>query len=145
MMAESEIKHAQSAEDMARIFPVMHELRPHLKDADDFIERAGRQHARGYRLIYVENEEGVPVACAGYRLIEYLFAGPSLYVDDLICLEPFRGQGYAEAQMRWMEAEAREQGCETFHLDSGTHRTRAHHFYFREGLSITSFHFAKKL
>jgi hypothetical protein len=31
------------------------------------------------------------------------------------------------------------------HLDSGVQRTRAHHFYFRQGLSISSFHFGKKL
>ncbi|MBD0336919.1 MAG: GNAT family N-acetyltransferase, partial [Cyanobacteria bacterium Co-bin13] len=30
-------------------------------------------------------------------------------------------------------------------LDSGVHRAEAHRFYFREGLVITSFHFAKPL
>jgi GNAT superfamily N-acetyltransferase len=144
-MPSFEIRHAETAEDIGRIFPVMRELRPQLKNVDDFIDRARRQHSQGYRLIYVEDETGTPVACSGYRRIEYLFAGPSLYVDDLICLEAFRGKGYAEALMRWMEAYAREQGCETFHLDSGTQRVRAHHFYFRLGLSITSFHFLKRL
>ena len=32
-----------------------------------------------------------------------------------------------------------------FALDSGTHRTQAHKFYFREGLVLNSFHFAKAL
>jgi GNAT superfamily N-acetyltransferase len=145
MMSEIAIRHASSAEDLARVFAVMRELRPNLKDAEDFVARVRRQHGQGYRLIYVEDEMGAPVACAGFRLIEHLFTGQALYVDDLICLEEGRGKGYAKALMRWMESHAREQGCETFHLDSGTHRQRAHHFYFREGLSITSFHFGKKL
>lgn len=144
-MSAPEIRHAESGEDIVRLYPVMRELRPQLKDADDFLSRVRRQHAHGYRLIYVADEKGEPVACAGYRLIEYLYAGASLYVDDLICLESHRGKGYAEALMRWMEAHAREQGCETFHLDSGTQRIRAHHFYYRLGLSITSFHFVKPL
>jgi hypothetical protein len=44
-----------------------------------------------------------------------------------------------------MENHARQQGCQTFSLDSGTQRASAHKFYFRQGLAITSFHFAKKL
>jgi len=32
-----------------------------------------------------------------------------------------------------------------YDLDSGTQRTQAHKFYFREGMVVTSFHFAKKL
>ena len=90
-------------------------------------------------------DDGTPVAAAGYRFTEYLFSGKILYVDDLICLEIHRGKGFAEALMRFMEDLARKEGCEQFHLDSGTHRLRAHHFYFRLGLSITSFHFQKPL
>ena len=139
------IKHAETDADVARLFAVIRELRPHLDDAGELVERVARQRAQGYRLIYAANDRGEPVACAGFRLIEYLFAGPSLYVDDLICLEDYRGLGYAKALMRWMEQFARDEGCHAFHLDSGTQRTRAHHFYFREGLSITSFHFVKTL
>jgi GNAT superfamily N-acetyltransferase len=140
-----ETKHAETDEDIARLFPVIRELRPHLEDAGELVARVLRQRAQGYRLIYAVNDKSEPVACAGFRLIEYLFAGPSLYVDDLICLEEYRGLGYAKALMRWMEQFARDEGCHTFHLDSGTQRQRAHHFYFREGLSITSFHFVKTL
>jgi hypothetical protein len=40
---------------------------------------------------------------------------------------------------------ARELGCENLALDSGTQRQRAHKFYFRAGMTITSFHFRKPL
>ncbi len=143
------IRDAGSDADVARLFPIIHELRPQLKDAEELVARVRHQHEQaGYRLIYVEEtpEAGsAPVACAGFRLVDYLFAGKSLYVDDLICAEAFRGKGYAEALMRWMEDFARAENCRTFHLDSGTQRLRAHHFYFRLGMSITSFHFQKTL
>jgi len=139
------VRHAETDAEIENLYPVMRELRPHLKDAQDFLTRVRRQQEQsGYRLIFVADAD-VPVACAGFRLTEYLFSGKMLYVDDLICLESHRGEGYAEALMRWMEEQARAEGCAQFHLDSGTHRLRAHHFYFRLGLSITSFHFQKTL
>jgi hypothetical protein len=45
----------------------------------------------------------------------------------------------------WLIALARERGCEMFSLDSGTHRQEAHAFYFREGMRVSSFHFALPL
>jgi len=47
--------------------------------------------------------------------------------------------------MQWMETLAREEKCDEFHLDSATHRLRAHRFYHRLGLAILGFHFSKKL
>jgi GNAT superfamily N-acetyltransferase len=144
-MSDFTVKHAETDAEIVRLFAVMRALRPHLKDAQDFLARVRRQQEQyGYRLIYVEDRDE-PVACSGFRLTEYLFSGRILYVDDLICLEAWRGKGFAEALMRWMEDHARAEGCEQFHLDSGTHRLRAHHFYYRLGLSIRSFHFDKPL
>ena len=45
----------------------------------------------------------------------------------------------------WIEQKAREEGCAVLRLDSGTHRTGAHKFYFRMGMPIVSFHFMKTL
>ena len=45
----------------------------------------------------------------------------------------------------WLMDLARDEDCETFSLDSGTHRHQAHAFYFRQGLRITDFHFQKPL
>jgi GNAT superfamily N-acetyltransferase len=88
---------------------------------------------------------GEPVACAGFRISEWLAWGKALYVDDLIALESHRGQGFAESLMRWMEALAIREGCAELHLDSGTHRLAAHRFYHRLKLAITSFHFSRTI
>ena len=139
------VKLAQSDADIARVWPVMRVLRPHIESEAAFLAQVRRQQAgSGWRLIYVE-DAGTPVAAAGFRVSEWLAWGKALYVDDLICLESHRGKGFAEALMLWMEELARDEGCAQFHLDSGTHRLGAHRFYHRLKLAITSFHFQKKL
>jgi GNAT superfamily N-acetyltransferase len=141
----SAVREAETDAEIARLFPLFQELRPHLTDAADFVGRARRQmQEANWRLIYAE-EDGGPVAAAGFRISQWLAWGKTLYVDDLICREISRGKGHAEKLMRWMEDHARREGCAQFHLDSGTHRHPAHRFYHRLGLSITSFHFSKKL
>lgn len=144
-MTGLEIREASVPAEIARCYPVMRELRPHIATEDEFVARVKRQREQsGYRLIYVQ-DDGEPVACAGFRISEWLAWDKALYVDDLICLESHRGKGFAEALMRWMEEHARQEGCAQFHLDSGTHRLRAHRFYHRMKLAITSFHFSKPL
>ena len=139
------VKVAQSDADIARCFAVMRELRTHLKDEAEFVARCRVQMAQaGWQLIYVE-DGGVVAAVAGFRIQHMLFSGKTLYVDDLVTAESRRSKGFGETLMAWMENHGREQGCETFSLDSGTQRADAHKFYFRQGLPITSFHFAKKL
>ena len=142
----SAIRLADSDTDIARLFPVMRELRPHIASAEEFVARVQRQQRTqpGWQLLYVE-ADGAPVAAASFRIGEHLAWGKVLYVDDLICAESHRGSGAAQSLMKFMEDRARAENCDALHLDSGTQRIRAHHFYFRQGLSIASFHFSKPL
>ena len=139
------VKEAFAEANIRRCYPVMRELRPQIASEDEFVAQVKRQQGQAaYRLIYAE-EAGEPVACAGFRVSEWLAWGKALYVDDLICLPAHRSKGFAAALMRRMEAQARAEGCAQLHLDSGTHRLTAHRFYHRLQLAITSFHFAKSL
>ncbi len=54
-----------------------------------------------------------------------LSSGKTLYVDDLVTDAAARSQGHGEAMLQWLIALAREAGCDTFSLDSGTHRRSA--------------------
>ena len=131
--------------DIRRCFPVMQVLRPHLTNEDDFVARVrAMQGDFRWRLIFTE-DAGKVVAVSGFRVSEYLYSGKTLYVDDLVALESHRGKGFAEALMEWMAETARQEGCQTFSLDSGTHRLGAHRFYHRLKLAITSFHFQRTL
>ncbi len=71
--------------------------------------------------------------------------GRDLYCDDLVTDEAQRSGGVGHALIAYMEGLCRERECDTFSLDSGTWRQQAHKFYFREGMTITSFHFDKKI
>lgn len=137
------IRLATTSVEIARCFPVMHQLRPHLKP-EEFVARVQIQHAQGYHLAYLE-DQGEIVALGGFRIHDLLASGKTLYVDDLVTDEARRSQGFGHLMLAWLEAHARALGCQTFSLDSGTQRREAHAFYFREHMRITSFHFAKDL
>lgn len=135
------------AEDTAAIVcchAVMRELRPHLDDEAAFIAQVRRQQAQGYRLAFVE-AGGEVRAVAGYRFIENLFAGKTLYVDDLVSRAVDRSRGHGGRLLDWLVERAREAECTSLTLDSGVQRFGAHRFYLRKGMDIVSHHFSMKL
>jgi len=71
--------------------------------------------------------------------------GKHLYIDDLVTAESQRSKGYGETLVRWLRELAIKEGCTYLHLDSGTHRGRAHKFYFEQGFTIASYHFSEEL
>jgi GNAT superfamily N-acetyltransferase len=119
------------------------QLRPQL-DRGDLVAAVQRQRVEGYRAVGAY-AEGVCVAFAGYRIQHMLAHGRLLYVDDLVTDAAERGGGYGKALLAWLVEEAQREGCAAFQLDSGTQRLEAHAFYFRQGLRISAFHFAKRL
>ena len=143
-MTHSRVAIASTPDDIRRCFPVMRELRTHITDERDFIDRVLRQQTQGYRLAFLESDDEV-CAVAGYRFLESLFAGKNLYVDDLVTRERDRSRGFGAQLLDWLISQAREQGCETLELDSGVQRFDAHRFYFSKRMSISSYHFRIKI
>ena len=127
----------------------MRELRPAIGDAERFAAHIDEvQRPGGYRLLAVfEDGRDSAVAVAGFRVLETLFAGRMLYVDDLSTLPAARGRGHAGALLDRLEQEGRELGCDQLHLDSavGDQRHTAHRLYMNHRLAIVSHHFAKPL
>ena len=138
------VQIAQSAQDISRCFAVMHELRPALTGSAEFVAQVQRQQTEGFELAFLEHA-GEVVTVAGFRMQHMLASGLTLYVDDLVTAQAARSQGHGRTMLEWLIRLARERGCKTFSLDSGTHRQDAHAFYFREGLRVTDFHFALPL
>ena len=121
---------------------VHRQLRPHLPD--EYAERMAEVFASGAEMaVAIEGSRVIGIAV--FRVIEKTFTGRELYCDDLVTDEQARSQGVGKALMRYMEAVARERHCDTLALDSGTQRDQAHRFYVREGLSVTAYHFSRKL
>jgi GNAT superfamily N-acetyltransferase len=133
------IQIATTPTEIDRCFPAMSQLRPALI-ATEFASRVQAQQAEGYQLAFLEYD-GAVVSVAGFRIQNMLSSGRTLYVDDLVTDASARSQGHGEAMLQWLIALAREAGCNSFSLDSGTHRQEAHAFYLRHRLRITSFHF----
>ena len=124
------------------------ELRPHLGSADGVVARVDAARAAGYRVVgSFEPGDLDAAAVAGFWAGENLAWGRFLYVDDLVTRAALRGRGHADAVMAWVVEEARRLGCEQLHLDSGVgaDRADAHRFYFRHGMRIAAYHFARGL
>lgn len=125
-----------AAEDVHR------QLRPHLPE--NYAEKMRRVFADGARMCVAVRGERV-VGVAVHRVHENTVDGVQMYVDDLVSDESERSQGIGRALLEHLQRVARDAGCAKFNLDSGTQRQQAHKFYFREGMVVTSFHFAKPL
>jgi GNAT superfamily N-acetyltransferase len=133
------IKIAESEEEIGRCFPVMKQLREKLT-AEEFVNRVEEQEREGYKLAFLERE-GQVVGVAGFRIYHMLATGKTMYVDDLVTDGNSRSQGIGEALLKWLSELSRKEKCETLSLDSGTHRGRAHRFYFAQGMHIANYHF----
>ena len=120
---------------------VHRQLRPHL---GDYVARMREVLAAGAEMA-VAVDAGEVRGVTVFRINERTHSGRELYCDDLVTDEGRRSTGVGHALMQYMERLCRERGCDTFALDSGTLRQRAHRFYFREGMTISSFHFTKKV
>lgn len=135
-------EHAMTDAEIADCYDVMAELRPHVS-RERFLPLVKSMRAEGYRLACIR-EGGRVVAVAGFRFSTSLFYGRTLYVDDLVTAGSERSKGRGKALLRWLLQLALESGCDALHLDSGVQRKRAHQFYLREGLELSSYHFSTR-
>ena len=137
------VEHASTDREIADCYDVMAELRPHVT-REQFLPLVRSMQADGYRLACIR-DRGRVVAVAGYRFGTNLFCGRHLYVDDLVTADSARSKGHGGELLAWLRALATESGCDVFHLDSGVQRKRAHAFYLREGMELSSHHFSVRL
>jgi GNAT superfamily N-acetyltransferase len=135
------IKEATTDAEVSATFPVMRQLRPHLRE-EEYLEVVRRLQRSGYRLTFAA-KDGEVRCVAGFRVIEFLAYGKFLYVDALVTAEDARSEGYGKRMLDWLVGVAREEGCGSLQLDSGVTRREAHRFYMREKMNIFAYHFSK--
>lgn len=140
---KTECQFAITPQQIAKCFPVIHELRPHFTE-ETFLEQVQRQQKQGYHFLYHEHQDQV-TSIAGYRYIEFLAWGKVLYLDDLATHSSARRNGYASKLLQFVIEEAKRNHCNELHLDSGYQRHDAHKFYLKHGLEIRCHHFGLKL
>jgi GNAT superfamily N-acetyltransferase len=125
-------------------FSVLREGRPVMASVESFAEWVNQhQRPEGYRVVaaFLPGEADA-VAAAGFRILHQLSKARFLYVDDLVTLPSHRSSGFAGMIFDWLVEEARHEGCEQLHLDSGHQRFDAHRFYLKRGMIMNAHHFS---
>lgn len=135
---------AETEADVAACFPLMQQLRPHLANAEELVERWQLQSRAGYRIMALWHGDR-PRALAGYRISDNLIHGRFLYIDDLVTENVERGNGLGKSMLERMENEAHANGCRRLVLDTAIDNLLAHRFYYRCGLLAGGLHFALAL
>ncbi|MFJ4861801.1 MULTISPECIES: GNAT family N-acetyltransferase [unclassified Streptomyces] len=128
----------------ADLLPVLLELRPHLTE-ELFLRILTEAHGQGLRFTAAYDADGVCVGAAGWRIVVNTASVRSLYVDDLVTAAAARSTGVGHTLLAHLEQHAVAAGCTALTLESGTGRTDAHRFYFRERMAVTTFGFEKPL
>ncbi len=137
------VQLAESDSQILGCFPVMSQLRPHIKQAD-FVEQVRHQMKEGYKLAFGQKEDQT-IAVAGFRILTCLASGKFLYIDDLVVDELKRSHSFGQQLFRWLIEYAQNHQCQHLSLDSGVQRFSAHRFYLMQRMSITSHHFSMEL
>lgn len=136
---------AQSDADIRRCLPAMLALRTHLTTDEAFDRIRTQQANEGFVLAFIDEGDVTKPspAVVGYRTLNFLYSGKTVYIDDLSTLPDGRGKGYAGMLVDFVVEQARQSGCQCVSLDSGQNPARydAHRLYLKKGFNITSHHF----
>ncbi len=134
-------RQVQAPQWLAAAERVHRQLRPQLPA--DYADKMRRVFRDGGEMCLVVRDERV-AGVAVFREFENTHIGRRFYVDDLVTDESERSTGAGRALIEYLGKVAHDRGCPGLDLESGTHRTRAHRFYFREDFFITAFSFRKE-
>lgn len=139
-----DIAHAETDDQIAATFEVMQQLRPHLEKTRYVPMIRSLMASDGLKLL-VLSEENVVRAVASYRVMNMLYCGSLIYIDDLVADERVRSRGHGAKLIARLKEIGRSLGCSEIQLISRVSREQAHRFYFREGFGIECFHFRTRL
>lgn len=139
------LKIATSDADIQRCLPAMLALRSNLTPELAFERIRFQQANDGFVLAFVDtgNPKDHAPAVVGYRFLNFLYSGKTLYIDDLSTLPEARGKGYASQLLDFVIEQARQADCQCVSLDSGQNPGRydAHRLYLNKRFNIVSHHF----
>jgi GNAT superfamily N-acetyltransferase len=138
------LAHAETDDQIAATFEVMRQFRPQL-ERDRYVPLIRSLMASDGLRLLVLAEDGAVRGVATYRVMNMLYCGKLLYVDDLVADERVRSRGHGARLVARLRKEGRALGCSEIQLISRVTREQAHRFYFREGFGIECFHFRARL
>ena len=137
------ISVARSELEILGCYPVMVELRPHIRQ-DEFLPLVTRlTETAGFQLAYLA--DGEIKAVAGFRISEWLAGGKYLEIEDLVAKSGERSKGYGGELFDWLIEHAKENNCRQARLVSRVSRLDAHRFYLRKGMALEAHYFSMNL
>lgn len=142
--AQIELRHLHGQDELAACFPVISELRPAIKNVDEWVARASDMQVDGYRILGAWIN-GTVLAMAGYRTTENLALGRFVHVDDLVTLSSHRNKGLGSALLIELSRIGSEEWCRHLALENTATHANAGEFFQRKGLVDTAVCFVKTL
>lgn len=136
-----EIRTAETEEDLISCRLPLLAFRAHL-DADKYLDTMRAVINDGYQLAFITEDDGEAAAIVGYRYINMLRTGKTIYIDDLFVLPEHRGKGYAINLLAHIRKIAETNQVKQVHLDSGYQLNPAHRLYLNQGFILNCLHFA---
>lgn len=121
-------------------------MRQTMKDLSeqDFINLVSQQIKNGYKLIYMI-DNGEVICVTGFIIAQKLAWGKHLYIDDFVTDKSVKSSDAAKALLDFVKIYAKQQNCDSIHLDSSVKREKAHEFYLKENMKIDTYHFSMNL
>ncbi len=138
-----QIEEVETSAQIAACFEVFQALRPHLTSAEELVRRIQQQQQAGYRVAGIRDDSDSRaryVSVIGYRPMDCLAWGKTIYIDDLSTLPEARGRGHGGRLLDYVRQQAEATGCDVVHLDSGYTRSDAHRLYLNKGYVLLCHH-----
>jgi GNAT superfamily N-acetyltransferase len=129
---------------LERGYAVLRELRTELT-LTEYAALYSEAHKRDGFVLIGAFEDDALVGVMGVRILFDFAHGKHLYVDDLVVTEAKRGSGVGAALLNKAEQIAKEKGCASLRLCTGIANDAAKKFYAREGWTLRSVAFKKRL
>lgn len=140
---KTKIALARDGQEILDCYPVMAQLRPHIK-AHEFLPKVRKlAELVNFQLVYL-TDDGIK-AVAGFRVSEWLARGKYLEIEDLVTADGERSKGYGGQLFDWLVNYARGHNCEQVRLVSHVERFDAHRFYLTRRMIIEAHYFSLPL
>ncbi|WP_281636841.1 GNAT family N-acetyltransferase [Flavobacterium marginilacus] len=97
-----------------------------------------------YKQVAVFDGE-ICVGLSGFWTAVKLWTGKYIEIDNFIVHSDYRSKGIGKMMTDYIDAKAKDEGCNAIVLDAFTGNFTAHRFYYNQGFEPRGFHFVKML
>lgn len=127
-------------EEIKYCYEMMHQIREDLTERD-FLSAISEQLKNGYKIVYVIQDEEI-ICIAGFTIGDKLSWGKHLFIEDFVTNKSIKSIEAAKALLDFIKIYAKQQKCNSIHLDSSIQKEEAHKFYLSQEMKIDSYHFS---